>query len=66
MSFACFASFTWRIRHELLSGCMFKAHDVQFLESQQNLKHSNLMEVSIEDSNKIFKGRPFPETGQSD
>ncbi|KAL0028701.1 hypothetical protein WJX79_000693 [Trebouxia sp. C0005] len=40
-------------------------HEVQFLESQQNLKHSNLMEVSIEDSNKIFKGRPFPETGSS-
>ncbi|DBA84007.1 TPA: hypothetical protein ACH3X1_006494 [Trebouxia sp. C0004] len=40
-------------------------HEIRFLESQQNLKHSNLMEVSIEDSNKIFKGRPFPDTGSN-
>lgn len=40
-------------------------HEVQFLESQQNLRHSNLMELSIEDSNKIFKGRPSPKTGSN-
>lgn len=40
-------------------------HEVQFLESQQNLKNSNLVEVSIEDSNKIFKGPPSPETGSN-
>lgn len=59
-------SYIQRIGHELLSGCMCTGHEVQFLESQQNLKNSNLVEVSIEDSNKIFKGPPSPETGQSD
>ena len=31
---------------------------MKFLDSQHNLRHSNLSEIPIEDSNKIFKGRP--------
>lgn len=35
-------------------------HQVQFLQSHQNLKHNNLLEDSLEDSDRIFKAAAVP------
>ena len=48
-----------------LGDCCGAGHQVQFLQSHQNLKHSNLLEDSLENSDRIFKGAAVPDrTGQ--
>ena len=44
-----------------LGGCYGAGHQVQFLHSHQNLKHSNLLEDSLEDSDRIFRSAAVPD-----